>query len=83
MAIKELHIDINKAMSICIRNGYKVYPVPVGRQFVIEVDKGSAGIKRYAKVVSAAQVAAAVRKTWIAYSKQIIKQKEDAKQTNS
>lgn len=63
MAVKELHIDINKAMSICIRNGIKVYPVPIGRLFAVEVDKGSGEIKRYDSLVSSKEVAAAVRKT--------------------
>lgn len=72
MVVRELHIDINKAMSICIRNNVKVYPVPVGRQFVIEVDNGGPKPKRYEKVVSSKNVAAAVRKTYIAYAKSII-----------
>lgn len=83
MKTKELHIDINKAMSVCIRNGVKVYPVPVGRMFAIEVDKGSGNLKRYDSLVSGKEVAAAVRKTYIAYSKLILKNKEDANTTNS
>jgi len=83
MKMKELHIDINKAMSICIRNGVKVYPVPVGRLFAIEVDKGAAIPKRYDKLVSGKEVAAAVRKTYIAYSKLILKQQQDAKVTDN
>lgn len=38
MIKKRLHIDINKAMSICLRNGVKVMPVVDGRGFVIHVD---------------------------------------------
>lgn len=83
MAVKELHIDINKAMSICIRNGVKVYPVPVGRMFAVEVDKGDKVTKRYPTLVSQKEVAAAVRKTYIAWSKAILKQKQDANSTNS
>lgn len=83
MAVKELHIDINKAMSVCIRNGVKVYPVPVGRSFAIEVVNGDAAPKRYDKVVSSSQVAAAVRKTYIAWSKAILKEQENGNQTNS
>ena len=77
MAVKELHIDINKAMSICIRNGVKVYPVPVGRMFAIEVDKGEPTPKRYETLVSQKEVAAAVRKTYIAWSKAILKTNKD------
>lgn len=83
MLKKDLHIDINKAMSICIRNGVKIYPVPVGKKFAIEVDKSNAEPKRYDLLVSGKEVAAAVRKTYIAYSKVILKQKQDANSTNS
>lgn len=79
MLVKELHIDINKAMSICVRNGVKVYPVPVGGSFHIEVVNGTALPKRYEKKVSSKDVAAAVRKTYIAWAKSILKQQEDAK----
>ena len=80
--VKELNIDINKAMSICIRNGVKVYPVPLGRLFAVEVDKPS-GLKRYDKLINGKEVAAAVRKTYIAYAKLILKDKEDANSAKS
>tara|TARA_B100000809_G_C15112830_1_gene521266 strand:- start:356 stop:607 length:252 start_codon:yes stop_codon:yes gene_type:complete len=83
MMIKELQIDINKAMSICIRKGVKVYPIPVGRLFAIEVDKGAAVPKRYDALVSGKDVAAAVRKTYIAWAKLILKQQQDANSANS
>jgi|TARA_R110000737_G_C14434205_1_gene460198 hypothetical protein len=83
MIVKELHIDINKAMSVCIRNGVKVYPVPVGRMFAVEVDKGDSNPKRYDALVSSKEVAAAVRKTYIAWSKVILKKEKDAESTNS
>jgi len=81
--IKQLKIDINHAMSICIRNGLKVYPVPIGSRFAIEVDKGSATPKRYDVLVSSKEVHTAVRKTYIAYAKLILKQEEDANIANS
>lgn len=81
--IKEISLDINKAMSICIRNNIKVYPVPVGSQFAIEVDKGVGCPKRYDLLVSSKEVAAAVRKTWIAFAKLIIKQEADANSTKA
>ena len=83
MKVKELHIDINKAMSICIRNGIKVYPVPVGKMFAVEVDKGDSSLKRYDALVSSKEVAAAVRKTYIAWSKLILKKEQDAIPANS
>lgn len=83
MIVKEVHIDINTAMSICIREGVKVYPVPIGKQFAIEVDKGSGPPKRYDSLVGSKEVAAAQRKTYIAYAKQILKQRENANTTNS
>ena len=77
--VKNLQLDINKAMSICVRHGVKVYPVPVGKLFLIEVDKGNGKIKRYNdSLVSSKNVATAQRKTYIAYAKQILKQREDA-----
>ena len=81
--IKELHIDINTAMSICIRNGVKVYPVPVGRMFAVEVDKGAADVKRYDQLVSGKLVAAACRKTYIAWAKVILKQQQEQQDANS
>ncbi|QOD60630.1 hypothetical protein H9I45_15020 [Polaribacter haliotis] len=81
--VKEIQLDINKAMSICIRNGVKVYPVPVGRMFAIEVDKGAGVFKRYETLVSSKEVAASQRKTYIAWAKQILKQKEDANNTKT
>ena len=81
MMKKEIHIDINKAMSICIRAGVKVYPVPVGRLFAVEVQKNEEKPKRYEALVAAKEVAAAVRKTYIAWSKSILKQKENAERT--
>lgn len=81
--VKEIQLDINKAMSICIRNGVKVYPVPVGRLFAIEVDKGIGKPKRYANLVSSKDVSASQRKTYIAWAKQILKNKEDADITSS
>jgi hypothetical protein len=83
MKVREVHVDINKAMSVCIRNGVKVYPVPVGSMFAIEVEKGAAVPKRYDRLVSSREVAAAVRKTYIAYSIVILKEREDAAVTNS
>lgn len=82
MAVRELHIDINRAMSVCIRNGVKVYPVPVGRLFAVEVQKNEEPPKRYDSLVSSKEVASAVRKTYIAWSKLILKQQQDAKVTN-
>jgi len=82
IVVKELQLDINKAMSICVRNGVKVYPVPIGRLFAVEVDRKS-GIKRYDSLVSGKEVAAAVRKTYIAFAKLILKQEQDANNTDS
>ena len=81
--VKEVNLDINTAMSICIRKGVKVYPVSVGRMFAIEVDKGSGSVKRYDSLVSAKEVAASQRKTYIAWAKEILKRKENGNKTNS
>ncbi|TVZ55618.1 hypothetical protein OD91_0873 [Lutibacter sp. Hel_I_33_5] len=82
MAVRELHIDINKAMSICIRNGVKVSAVPVGKLFAVEVEKENSEPKRYDALVSSKGVAAAVRKTYIAWSKAILKEQENGNSTN-
>lgn len=81
--IKELKIDVNKATSICLRNGYKVYPVIVGKKFAIEVSLPDGNCKRYTKLVSGNEVGAAQRKTYIAYAKLIIKEKHNGSTTNS
>lgn len=78
MKLKEKHIDINKAMSICIRAGVRVYPVPIGRMFAIEVVNGPDKPKRYDKLVSSNDVAAAQRKTYIMYARSLIKDQLDA-----
>ena len=73
----EKKVDINTAMSICIRNGVKVYPVAAGRMFKIEVDKETESPKRYDALVSSKEVASAVRKTYIAFAKLILKEQRD------
>ena len=75
---KEIQIDINKAMSICVRNGVKVYPVPSGKLFKVEVYKEDDVTKIYDKAVSSKEVASAVRKTYIAYAKAILKEQLNA-----
>ncbi|OCK44358.1 hypothetical protein BA195_06690 [Tenacibaculum soleae] len=76
--IIEKQIDINSAMSTCIRSGVKVYPVPVGRLFAIEVEKHDGSKKRYDELVTSKDVARAQRKTYIAYARLILKTKQDA-----
>ena len=58
-----LQIDINTAMSICIRNGIRVYPVPSGRKFKIEVDNNGTKII-YDKEIEGKYVANAHNKTY-------------------
>jgi len=82
MAVKELHIDINTAMSLCLRNGVKVYPVISGRKFKIQVDNNNK-LKTYDAVVDSSKVANAMHKTYVAWAKLILKNKENANSTNS
>ncbi len=74
---KNLRIDINKAMSICFRNGLKVEPVVTGKSFVIHVnDNGN--VIEYNKKISSNQVATAVTKTYKHFALKILKQQEYA-----
>jgi len=80
MNTKELHIDISKAMSICIKHGLKVYPVVSGRKFKIEVDNNG-NLKRYDKEVDSKELNKALSNTYKHFAVQFIKQKEDANST--
>ena len=73
------HIDINTAMSICITNGIKVYPIVSGVMFRVAVDDNGK-IKTYDKLVTKSSIANAVAKTYRWYALQL-KQKQDAKDT--
>lgn len=81
--VKQAQLDINTAMSICARNGVRVYPVTVGNMFAIEVVKETEKPKRYEELVSGKEVATAHRKTYIAWAKHILKQQQDADSTNT
>lgn len=83
MVVKELHIDINTAMSICIKNGYQIFPFAVGKSFKIKVVKPDGSEVVYDKLVGSKEVAAAYRKTYIAWAKEINKTQEDASKTNT
>ena len=78
--LKELHIDISKAMSICIKHGLKVYPVPSGRMFKIEVDNNGT-LKRYDKEVASKAINKALSNTYKHFAVQFIKQQQDANST--
>lgn len=78
MVTKELHIDINKAMSICLTNGYRVFPFVVGKSFKIKVIKPDGSDVVYDKLISGKEVAQAHRKTYIAWAKEILKEQSDA-----
>ena len=77
---KKLQLDISKAMSICIKNGLKVYPVAVGRRFKIEVDNNGT-IKRYDKEINAHKINKALSATYKYFAIMFLKQKQDANST--
>ncbi len=77
MMTKTYHININKAMAICLRNGVKVYPVVKGRAFVIHVEDNGKVIE-YDKKVDSSRVANAMTKVYKHFASKI-KKKEDAK----
>lgn len=86
MATKELQITGSKAMSICLKNGYKIEPIQSGeKSFRIKVNKPDGTFKVYDKTVYGEEVGRALRKTNIAWAKLILKQieEENAKQTDS
>ena len=77
MTMKALKIDINTAMSICIRNGVKVFPIPSGKKFKIQVDKNGTLIT-YDKEIDGKLVANAMNKTYKYWGLKIL---NNAKQT--
>ncbi|CAL2084075.1 hypothetical protein [Tenacibaculum sp. 190524A02b] len=74
--MKSVRIDINTAMSICIRNGVKVFPVVKGRGFVINVEDNGKIIE-YDKLVDSSKVATAMTKVYKHFALKI-KQGNDA-----
>ena len=71
METKKMQIDISKAMSICLRNGVKVYPKVSGRKFKVEVDnKGE--IIRYDKEVIGKELNKALSNTYKHFAKIIL-----------
>ena len=80
MLNKKLQIDISKAMSICLRNGVKVYPVISDNKFKVEVNnKGN--IVRYNKEVVTKELNKALSTTYKYFAVQILKQQTDANST--
>lgn len=75
--IKEIKIDINRATSICLRNGFKVYAVGVTQtSFAVEVMKPDGSLVRYDKLLNGKTIAWAVSKTYKAYAMNILKQEQ-------
>ena len=73
--VVEIYIDINSAMSTCLRNGVKVYPVIKGRKFSIEVDYNGrkiCGIKEFGHN----NIANGVSKTYKYYARKILQQQD-------
>ncbi len=59
--------DINKAMLICIKNGYKVYPVYCNdsKKIKIEISKNDEKEVRYPKELTKDEINDALIKTYI------------------
>ena len=76
----KLHLDISKAISICIKNGLKVYPVAAGKRFKIEVDNNGV-IKRYDKEINVKRINKAISATYKHFAIIYLKQKQDANST--
>ena len=76
----EVYIDINAAMSICIRSGVKIYAVVSGpNKFKVQLDDNGQ-LQTFDKEFTGKDVATAVHKAWRWYAKKL-KIKQDAKQS--
>ena len=63
MKLEPRHIDINKAIAICTRDGVTVSSVQCGRKFKVRVDNN--GVETvYDKSVYAHRLNSAINKTW-------------------
>jgi hypothetical protein len=76
----KLHLDISKAISICISNGVRVYPVVSGRKYKIEVDNNGV-VDRYDKEISSNYLNKALSATYKHFAIMFIKEKKDANTT--
>jgi len=77
MKTKAVQIDISHAMGICIKNGIKVYPVPSGRNFKVEVDNNGVPT-RYAKEVRQSEINKAVSDTYKYFAIKLINDRNNA-----
>ena len=76
--MKPVQIDINKAISVCIKHGVLVYPVPSGNRFKIQV-KSPNELITYDKEIDGKFVANAQNKTYKYHALKIL---DDANKTN-
>ncbi|WP_405329535.1 hypothetical protein [Leeuwenhoekiella sp. LLG6367-2.1] len=78
MKLRASHIDINKAIALCTRNGISVTSVQVGKKFSVKVDDNGREVT-YDQTVYAHQINSAIKKTWRYYAAKLLnKQTEDA-----
>lgn len=71
MTLTSLHIDISKAIALCVTHGISVSSVKVGKKYAVTVDDNGE-YKQYDKKVYAHQIHAAINKTWKAYAAHIL-----------
>ena len=62
-------MDISKAMSLCIENGIKVYPL---RGYIFVEQKGKQTIKYEKRLTDNKEISEAVEKTYIYKAKKLI-----------
>jgi hypothetical protein len=75
--IRDIKIDINKATSICLRYGFKVYAVGItNTSFAVEVMKPDGSLVRYEKLLTGKTIAWAVSKTYKAYALDILNKQQ-------
>lgn len=68
--------SIDVAMSLCIKNGIKVYPIVFGKYFKIQVDDNGKLIT-YPTVIKQAYVNSAQSKTYKYFATKIMAQKKE------
>lgn len=84
MDIKEIETNVMCAMVVCLGHNVKVYPIVTTDRFhQIQVSFADGSLKTYEKVLKRKEeVNEAMVKTYIHHAKLILKQLEDAKQTD-
>jgi hypothetical protein len=67
-------MSINEAMSICFKNGIKVYPVIYGKKHKIEYSLNGKSQTRYEKILqNSKEISIAMKKTYVYLANKTLK----------